>query len=747
MDLNDNQGQGVLYVSGTRGYSAYEIAVQNGFVGTEEEWLASLKGDKGDTGDTFDELTPEQKAEIKGDTGDSAYEVAVRNGFIGTESEWVNSFLTPDGYYTEAEIDAKDEVFEKDIEEIKYIFPKSHTNTGDYNIIEVDDRIILIDCYLYADWLEFKAVLDSYNISHIDIFICTHFHADHIGNFKNLVDNGYIDNETTIYFPTYHEELWSSGSSYTGAHSYLEAMSVVEDNNFTPINPTEGMEVVLNDHTKFIFYNTDDEYSYETFTQGDKYNNTSLIVLFKHYDVNNIYWGDCYNQPVEWLYNLGLLPKNIGIWKMGHHGTDYTTQSPFEILRKLEIKYAIQESGRNVLVTGHSYSNGAACDFQKLGVPVYVSAYNEKNIEIVSRMNSLNLIVGVDNLTSEKSRYKTITYYVDSANYNSSKQDGSSTYPFSNLNQCLGNLDRNNGITYIVNLLDGNYNNQFVSYDETKDISTLYGMSNKVTIQGNAEDNTKVVLYHGFDISNCTNITIKDLTINNGGTRNGFEVVNSNITISNVAYVTDDTLTDAHPIGINCSNSNVYVDTCSIDKINGAIKASYCTLFLKNISMSNLRYSAFNLFKCIVQAEGCVITDASNRLIVNAESAVKSDFLNGISLWSGSLSYDEDVAANNTITLNSIYTRFKNIKINYTTDDSTNVKSIIMPITSATTQIIRISYHHMNDTHCWFSEGQLDFSNDTVTISNTRQRRIDLSTSAFTSQSQPNLTIVEILGL
>lgn len=32
------------------GYSAYEIAVENGFVGTEQEWLASLKGQKGDTG-------------------------------------------------------------------------------------------------------------------------------------------------------------------------------------------------------------------------------------------------------------------------------------------------------------------------------------------------------------------------------------------------------------------------------------------------------------------------------------------------------------------------------------------------------------------------------------------------------------------------------------------------------------------------------------------------------------------------
>lgn len=33
-----------------RGYSAYAIAVEHGFTGTVEEWLASLKGEQGDTG-------------------------------------------------------------------------------------------------------------------------------------------------------------------------------------------------------------------------------------------------------------------------------------------------------------------------------------------------------------------------------------------------------------------------------------------------------------------------------------------------------------------------------------------------------------------------------------------------------------------------------------------------------------------------------------------------------------------------
>lgn len=41
---------GAVAVFGKDGKSAYEVAVKNGFEGTEAEWLASLKGDKGDTG-------------------------------------------------------------------------------------------------------------------------------------------------------------------------------------------------------------------------------------------------------------------------------------------------------------------------------------------------------------------------------------------------------------------------------------------------------------------------------------------------------------------------------------------------------------------------------------------------------------------------------------------------------------------------------------------------------------------------
>lgn len=93
------------------GKSTYQIAVDNGFEGTEKEWLLTIKGEKGDKGDKGDKgeqgergLQGEQGNKgakgdkgLKGDKGEqgiqgkSAYDIAVENGFNGSESEWVSS--------------------------------------------------------------------------------------------------------------------------------------------------------------------------------------------------------------------------------------------------------------------------------------------------------------------------------------------------------------------------------------------------------------------------------------------------------------------------------------------------------------------------------------------------------------------------------------------------------------------------------------------------------------------------------
>lgn len=89
--------------NGANGKSAYELAVENGYQGTLEEWLASLNGNTGNNGKSAYELAVENGyrgtlaewlASLNGDNGDngkSAYELAVENGYRGTEEEWLTS--------------------------------------------------------------------------------------------------------------------------------------------------------------------------------------------------------------------------------------------------------------------------------------------------------------------------------------------------------------------------------------------------------------------------------------------------------------------------------------------------------------------------------------------------------------------------------------------------------------------------------------------------------------------------------
>ena len=60
------QGEGAI--KGNDGLSAYQIAVQNGFVGTEKEWLESLKG--GDDPSDIDWSTPSSEDDEPSDVSD-----------------------------------------------------------------------------------------------------------------------------------------------------------------------------------------------------------------------------------------------------------------------------------------------------------------------------------------------------------------------------------------------------------------------------------------------------------------------------------------------------------------------------------------------------------------------------------------------------------------------------------------------------------------------------------------------------
>jgi hypothetical protein len=74
------------------GKSAYQIAVDNGFTGTETQWLASLKGDKGDTGSKGDK----GDTGSKGDTGEDGAFAPLTHNY--TVFNIVSTYVTDSNY-------------------------------------------------------------------------------------------------------------------------------------------------------------------------------------------------------------------------------------------------------------------------------------------------------------------------------------------------------------------------------------------------------------------------------------------------------------------------------------------------------------------------------------------------------------------------------------------------------------------------------------------------------------------------
>lgn len=85
-----------------------ETVTLNGTLGSGVDYYKGDKGDKPVKGTDYwtdtdkKEIISEAVTEVgkgtKGDTGDSAYQIAVKEGFSGTEAEWITSLKGKDGY-------------------------------------------------------------------------------------------------------------------------------------------------------------------------------------------------------------------------------------------------------------------------------------------------------------------------------------------------------------------------------------------------------------------------------------------------------------------------------------------------------------------------------------------------------------------------------------------------------------------------------------------------------------------------
>ncbi|MBQ9793106.1 MAG: serine protease [Clostridia bacterium] len=246
------------------GKSAYDIAVEHGFKGTEAEWLASLKGEDGQ------------------DASESAYDIAVKNGFEGTEEEWLASLKGEpgdDGYNGQDGDDGEDgsdltvnDLFLKAVEFGLYTndaegyskFLSDYFSTSvDVDIEDVANKClnqaVSIYCRDNAGALSAGAgVFYSIDKTNNEAYIITNYHV--VSCYDKTEKVYYVSNEIRVYLYG-QESIWSSGTYVDygsnaivaeyigGSANYDLAVLKVTGEDFEKIRNSSAKEV--------IFANTD----------------------------------------------------------------------------------------------------------------------------------------------------------------------------------------------------------------------------------------------------------------------------------------------------------------------------------------------------------------------------------------------------------------------------------------------------------------------------------------------------------
>lgn len=211
---------------GASGKSAYDIAVDEGFEGNEEAWLASLKGAKGDKGDTGEQ--GEKGAD--GTPGKSAYEIAKEKGFTGTTEEWLESLKGKTDFYsagtgidiTEGVISVKDNyVTDEKLAEKNYLteVPEDYAKKSDIPSLEgyVTEETLEAKKYLTEVPSEFANKIETVKVDGTALSIAEDKSVNiNLSNYAKTteVDEKYLSKDTasTTYQPkgnylTEHQSL------------------------------------------------------------------------------------------------------------------------------------------------------------------------------------------------------------------------------------------------------------------------------------------------------------------------------------------------------------------------------------------------------------------------------------------------------------------------------------------------------------------------------------------------------------
>ena len=227
----------------------------------------------------------------KGDAGKSAYQIWLDQGNEGNEADFLNSFKG--GSIAKL-----------------FVFAHDPSGASDCSLIVTKDGMnIMIDCMEEHEWSILKPQLDKVNLKKLDYLCITHFHSDHIGSAKNIIET--YRPKYLIYKPVEFSRLDPIEVEWK-TEEYFNKMIEAARSVGTQL-------IVANDQTiKLSGDDTIKLLASKYFPYDDNnYNSFSLNFLFNIDNVKILMPGDSTSNTENYLRGkIG----DVDIYKLSHHG-------------------------------------------------------------------------------------------------------------------------------------------------------------------------------------------------------------------------------------------------------------------------------------------------------------------------------------------------------------------------------------------------------------------------------------------
>ena len=258
-----------------------------------------------------------------------------------------------------------------------------NTIWSDAIILENNDHFAFVDTGSSFYYPMIKEHLKQYNIKHLDFILLTHFHTDHYGNIKNII-NDYSVNK--LYLKHYYGLDGTTSSGYDSNEEYIEnefknyyeILDAAKSHNVEIIYIDDFNEPVINiffqDITLEIYDAKNKLYELYSNVNSPYYNekrfneNFNSIGIYININDYHIFLGGdmtCSNTDIVELKKMSINVINqiydkhnishIDIYKSCHHGGGGTNTN--ELCDLLQARYAIITNTARWLDTYNTYDN------------------------------------------------------------------------------------------------------------------------------------------------------------------------------------------------------------------------------------------------------------------------------------------------------------------------------------------------------------------------------------------------------